>query len=224
MIELNNYKTSGNYMRIRKKDLEILLQKLPPHPSPFAHLEQYQTPAAIAADILFSAYLEDNISEKTILDLGCGTGIFSIGAKLLGALRVIGIDIDGTALTIGTGYASELNIEVEFIEQDINLFNITEVCNERIDTVIQNPPFGAQKSARGADRVFLENAINLGKIIYSLHLSKTIDFVEMLTEKLGGEVCWTKEYAFPIKYQFSFHKKEMVEFNVTLFKIKGNIR
>jgi putative methylase len=224
VIELDKRINHGINMRIRKKDMEILLQKLPQNPSPNAHLEQYQTPANIAADILFTAYQEENITDKTILDQGCGTGVFSIGAKLLGAQRVIGIDIDSNELAIGIGYADQLNIEIEFIEQDISLYDLKEVCGERVDTVIQNPPFGAQKSARGIDRIFLKSAIERGKIIYSLHLSKTCEFIELLTKKLGGEVCWTKEYEFPIKHQFMFHNKEIKKYLVTLFKINSKTK
>jgi len=35
----------------------------------------------------------ENIKDKTFLDIGCGSGLFSIAAKKLGAGKVIGIDI-----------------------------------------------------------------------------------------------------------------------------------
>ena len=99
---------------MKKKDLEIILQKLPPHPAPLVKLEQYATPAIIAADIVFNAYLEEDIADKVVLDLGCGTGIFAIGAGLLGAREVIGVDLDGTALAIAHGYAELLSLEITF--------------------------------------------------------------------------------------------------------------
>lgn len=207
-------------MKIKKKDLEIILQKLPPNPTPVVKLEQYTTPANIAADILFNAYLEDDIADKLVLDLGCGTGIFAIGAKLLGASGVIGIDIDGTSLIIGEGYAKTLSLDIEFIEYDIITQDLSQQIKNPSDTVIQNPPFGAQKTAKGADRVFLEKAIECGKIIYSLHLSKTEEFIELLVGKLNGEVLWKKNYRFPIEHKFFFHTRESVEYDVTLFKIK----
>ena len=93
---------------MKKKELEIVLQKLPPNPAPIIKLEQYPTPANIAADIIFHAYIEDDIADRTVLDLGCGTGIFAIGAKLLSASEVLGMDIDGTSLAIAEGYAKML--------------------------------------------------------------------------------------------------------------------
>lgn len=206
---------------MRKKDLEIILQKLPPHPAPIVNLEQYVTPATIAADIMFNAYTEEDVMDKNILDLGCGTGTFAIAAKLLGAKEVIGVDVDGTALAIAEGYAEALSLDIRFIEQNVAELREDQLSSIPIETVIQNPPFGAQKSARGADRVFLEKALAFGRTIYSLHLSKTEEFVELLTNKLGGDVIWKKQYQFPIVHMFDFHKKKSVEFEVTLFKIKA---
>ena len=44
----------------KKKHLEMAIQKVPKHPNPKVDLEQYFTPATIAADLLWNAYsLED---------------------------------------------------------------------------------------------------------------------------------------------------------------------
>ncbi len=200
--------------------MEIVLQKLPPHPAPMIKLEQYTTPASIAADIVFSAYLEEDISDKVVLDLGCGTGIFAVGAKLLSAQKVIGVDVDGTALAIAEGYAKTLSLEIEFLEQDVSELTIKSLSENDIDTVIQNPPFGAQKSVRGADRIFVKKALELGKVVYSLHLTKTEEFITQLIETLGGYVVWKKDYIFPIQHLYHFHTHEKVDYEVTLFKIK----
>jgi putative methylase len=204
---------------MKKKDLEIILQKLPPHPTPITRLEQYSTPATIAADILFNAYQQGDIADKVVLDLGCGTGVFAIGAKLLSAEKVIGIDLDTTGLAIAQGYAEALSLEIEFMEYDVSALDRSSLSIPAVDTVFQNPPFGAQKAARGTDRVFLKKALELSNIIYSLHLSKTDEFIELLVKKLGGEVLWKKRYIFPIAHMFAFHSKEKVNYEVTLFKI-----
>jgi putative methylase len=57
---------------MKKKELEILLQKVPSPINPQPTLEQYTTPASIAADIIFIAHQFGDIYEKTVLDLGCG--------------------------------------------------------------------------------------------------------------------------------------------------------
>ncbi len=208
-------------IKFRKKDLEIILQKLPAHPAPIVKLEQYPTPAIIAADILYTAYLEGDITDNVVLDLGCGTGIFAIGAKLLGANTVIGIDVDGTSLAIGNGYAETLSLEIDFIEDDVSNLDRAMFSELRINTVFQNPPFGAQKSGRGADRIFLEKAIAISEVVYSIHLSKTQKFIELLIEKLGGIITLKKEYSFPINHMFFFHTKEHVNYDVILLRIES---
>lgn len=40
----------------------------------------------------------ENISNKTILDYGCGSGILAVGALLLGAKSAVGVDIDPQAI------------------------------------------------------------------------------------------------------------------------------
>ena len=95
---------------IKKKNLEILLERIPSHPNPDPSLEQYATPAPIAADILFTAYIQGDILNKKIIDLGCGTGIFAIGAALIGADIIVGIDIDKKSLDIARQIAEDLGV------------------------------------------------------------------------------------------------------------------
>ena len=79
---------------MKKKDLEIRLQNLAPFKEPKVELEQYPTHSSIATDILFEAYANGDIAGKDVVDLGCGTGIFAIGASLLGASSVTAYDLD----------------------------------------------------------------------------------------------------------------------------------
>ena len=67
---------------MKQRQLEILLQQIPKTPTPIPHLEQYMTPATIAADVIFTAYNWGDIQDKFVVDLGCGTGIFAIGPLL----------------------------------------------------------------------------------------------------------------------------------------------
>ena len=196
---------------MRQKQLEMLLQKLPRHPTPSPRLEQYSTPADIAADMLYLAHSQNDIEGKRVVELGCGTGIFSIGAKLLGADSVIGVDIDPKAVEIAKNYSEELGLDIEFKVADVS--DYTTEC----DTVLQNPPFGAQR--KGADRKFLEKALELANVTYSLHLAKTHEFVRLLVEKLGGRIDITRDYEFPIKHMFEFHQEEKVEYTITLFRM-----
>jgi len=201
---------------MKKKELEILLQKVPIPNKPIPNLEQYMTPANIAADIIFTAYQFGDIKDKTIVDLGCGTGIFSIGATLAGSKKVIGIDADEDVLTIAIEYARKNNLKIEFNNMEVKSFH--KKCN----TVIMNPPFGAQKSNRKADRIFIEKGFEISQIIYSIHLKKTIPFIEKMIFSLGGNITYRKDYIFPIRWTFKFHNKEVVKYKVTLLRIETN--
>lgn len=197
---------------MKKRKLEITLQGLNTIASPKAHLEQYTTPSNIAADILYFAHSMGDISDKKILDLGCGCGIFAIGAALLGAESIIGIDIDEGAIRCAKENAQTLELDIDFRICDITDFNENGYC------VVQNPPFGAQK--RHADRPFLEKALKLSKVVYSLHLTKTRDFIEKLSNKLKADITHSKSYEFGIDHSFSFHSKERMEFEVTMFRLE----
>ena len=162
---------------MKRKELEMRLQRVAPFDEPSAALEQYPTPSTIASDILFSAYANSDVCDKTVNDLGCGTGIFSIGAKLLGANVVRGYDISKSALDVARKNIELLNVDVELIECDI-----TEV-NDRADTTFMNPPFGCQN--RRADRPFLDKAMELSDSIYSIHMADTLDFLNEYIESKG---------------------------------------
>ena len=147
-----------------------------------------------------------------VLDLGCGCGTFAIGAALLGAEQVIGIDIDDASIDCAKENAQKLNLDIEFKACDVKDFN------EKGDCVVQNPPFGAQR--QHADRPFLEKALELSDVVYSIHLTKTSDFIEKISNKLNADITHTKSYDFNIPHTFTFHSKEKMNFAVCMFRLE----
>jgi putative methylase len=127
-------------MKYSKSQLAIALSKLQVFPTPKPRLEQYPTDSEIAAEVLWFAGMRNDIKEKTVTDLGCGTGILGIGALLLGAKKTFFIDKDKEALAILGSNLKKLKIKkgFEIIDADISKFN------KRVDVVIQNPPFGTK--------------------------------------------------------------------------------
>lgn len=198
---------------MKKKHLEILLQQIPDLSNPIPALEQYMTPASIAAEIIYLAYQNRDIEGKKILDLGCGSGIFAVGAMLAGAKKAIGIDVDKQAITLAISYAQKQALDIDYYSMDI------EECTVQADTVLMNPPFGAQKANLQADRRFLEKAMNLAPVIYSLHLKKTIKFLESMIMIHNRRITMQKEYKFPIKHRFEFHEKPKLIYDVCLLRI-----
>ena len=201
---------------MKKKRLEILLEKVRPLAKPKVELEQYRTPAPIASEILFSALMEGHVNGKNILDLGCGSGIFTLGSAWLGANKVFGVDIDPEALQAVRENIVETGAPdvIELYLSDVNDFQ----PDRTFDTCIMNPPFGAQK--KGADRPFLEKAMELCSTLYSLHMSDTRNFIQKFAEKRNWRIVHTNEYRFPIPHMYFFHTKPSADIKVTCFKFE----
>jgi putative methylase len=196
---------------MKKKNLEILLEGVERYNQPKAILEQYFTPAVIAADILFFAYTMGDVEGKIIADLGAGTGIFTIGAALLGAKRLYAVEIDKDAIEILRRNLERYEVKAQVIAGDVRDFEIS------VDTVIQNPPFGSQN--RHADLPFLEKALEVGRAIYTIHNANTDDFISKKIEKAGGKITHKKFYDFPIPHTFNFHREERVLRKVILYRV-----
>ncbi len=197
---------------MKKKDLEIKLERVKPFKEPSAALEQYPTPATIASDILFSAYANGDVAERVVNDLGCGTGIFAIGAKLLDAEKVRGYDVSSSALAIAKENADTLGTEIEFIETDISK------VNDRADTTFMNPPFGCQNEH--ADRPFLQKAMGLSDSVYSIHMANTIGFLEDFVSSCGKEIVARATYNYNIPHTFSFHSKTKQKVDIVVVNIR----
>ncbi|HJH32174.1 MAG TPA: methyltransferase domain-containing protein [Methanosarcinaceae archaeon] len=193
---------------MKQRKLEILLERVEGFDSPDVTLEQYATPAVLAAEMLHFAYMKGDITD-TVYDLGCGTGILAIGAKLLGAEKVIGFDSDEKALKIARKNSNIIGVDVEFVCCDIS--KITGNAH----TVVMNPPFGAQ--AKGSDRPFLLTALRTSEVIYSIHNCGSHDFIQkFISPAIITE--WYKA-SFQIKRTFKFHKKDVKQIEVEIYRI-----
>jgi putative methylase len=203
-----------------KKEIELLLEKLKPLDKPKVKLEQYTIPSYLAAEILNLAYLAGDIKGKVVADFGCGSGKLAIGAALLGAKKVIGIDLDEEAIKVAK---ENLNLVQKLVGRKLN---VKFVCSDivewkgRCDSVLQNPPFGIKGIY--TDKVFLEKAINSAKKIYSLHRNgrkKVRDFIQNFVSGLGGKIEQIFKFRFFLPHSFKFHKKPKIRYDVDLYVI-----
>lgn len=200
---------------MKKKELERALQRVTPHSRPRPDLEQYSTPATIAADMLYTAHSYGDVEGRKVVDLGCGGGILSIGAALLGAESVTGIDVDPHAIEDAQRNVEESGVNVELLNMDIRDADL------RADTVIMNPPFGAQR--RNADRPFLETALRIAPRVYSLHNARTLDFLEGMIRAMDARIFFHKSYKFEIPHLFEFHDRKKKEIEVVLLCISSEV-
>jgi putative methylase len=221
---------------IRKLELERFLSNVKPHPSPNVNLEQYTlSESAVATMLHLAAYTYGSIMGKQVLDLGCGTGRLALAAAFLGAESVVGVDIDRKAVEVAAENSVSVGLKdrVDWIAGDI------DAVVGKFDTVVQNPPFGVQK--RTADRRFLEKALTIADIVFSLHNHPVTDerliaklrsgggqplrveassFIQRFVEERGGRV--EAVYAVPlvIPRMFDFHTKAKHEIVIDLYVIR----
>ena len=203
---------------VRKLDLEKAISEIKRHPAPKAHLEQYSITPQTAAEMLYIAtYINDDVIDKTVVDLGCGTGRLAIGAALLGARETIGVDIDKAAVRLARKNAAKMGVEEKtlWITADLG------IIHGKFDTVLQNPPFGVQR--RMADRKFMRRSLRLGDRIYSLHKGgeRNREFIKRFIEKRGGRVRGIFHMKIDIPRLFRFHTKRKRSVEVDLYIIRG---
>lgn len=198
---------------LRKHDLAVKLQKIGPHPKPRVVLEQYTIPADLAAEILFLAcYVHDDIEGKRVADLGTGTGRLALGAALLGAEYVVGTDIDRLSLAVASESGKLLGLHADWV-----LGNI-EALRGPVDTVLMNPPFGTKQPH--ADVQFLQVALRLGMIVYSIHKSSTCKFLTTWLRAHETEVERMMTTKMEIPHQFSFHTKRRRYVDIDVIRIQ----
>ncbi|XP_029461585.1 methyltransferase-like protein 5 isoform X5 [Rhinatrema bivittatum] len=191
--------------KLKRKELESYLQQVDGFENPKLILEQYPTRPHIAACMLYTIHTTyDDIEDKVVADLGCGCGVLSIGAAMLGAGLCVGFDIDEDALEIFKTNVEEFELtNIDMIQWDV----CSLPSRKMVDTVIMNPPFGT-KHNKGMDMIFLRTALQVARrAVYSLHKTSTREHIQRKAEewKIKMEVVAELRYDLPASYKF--HKK-----------------
>jgi putative methylase len=198
---------------MNKKKLAIELSKLEKVEDTKAEYEQYATDSETAASILWNAFMRGDIENKVVADLGCGNGIFGIGALMLGAKLVYFVDVDKKSIDIAKKNCKFEN--THFKNVDVLEFD------EKVDTVIMNPPFGVQQEH--ADKIFLEKAMEIADNIYSIHKITSKNFIESLSKNNNFEVVGIEEMELILKKTMKFHKSEKYPVSVGVWILKRKL-
>lgn len=76
----------------------------------------------------------EDVSDATVIDYGCGSGILGLAALLLGARHVVGVDIDGQALEASRDNARRNSVE----DARLNLYLPGDDPDAAADIVLAN--------------------------------------------------------------------------------------
>lgn len=122
--------------------------------------------------------LEEEINDKNVLDMGCGTGILSIMASLKGAKKITAIDIDEWSFK-GTQENAKLN-NIQNIE--VKHGDVALLGNETYDFIFAN----IHKNVLIADLPEYTKYLNKnGKIFLSGFYKEDIPDIKAQAEKCG---------------------------------------
>ena len=62
----------------------------------------------------------DELKEKKIIDIGCGSGRFTIALAQMGVKEIVGVDLGESGIKIGEEFARKLNLKnIKFIKNDV---------------------------------------------------------------------------------------------------------
>jgi putative methylase len=198
---------------VRRSELVRALERVPGFARPRATLEQVVTPAEAGATLLATADREDGLPGRSVVDLGCGTGRLAIGAALLGATPVLGVDVDPAAVEVARSAAASAGVAVEFEVADV------ATGGRPCELVVMNPPFGAQR--RHADRPFWDRAFSLaGRSLYAFALADSRTFIARRAVERAARVVAVEPVPWALPRTFPYHVRRQVPLAVDLWAIR----
>lgn len=82
--------------------------------------------------LMIQQLLDIDMTGKTVLDMGCGTGVLAIAAKKRGAQNVMAIDIDHWSVENAKENAARNNVEMNVVEGGV------EAISGTFDVILAN--------------------------------------------------------------------------------------
>jgi putative methylase len=126
------------------------------------------------------------------------------------------VELDPEALAVAQRNAVRLGAEITIVEGDVRDPGLVAGLGS-FDTVVMNPPFGAQDPH--ADRPFVDAALALAPVVYGIFNAGSLPFLEAYT----GERA-TLEFAIagtlPLKRTMAFHRRDTVEIGVEVVRMR----
>lgn len=179
----------------------------------------------VNSDTAYLGMFIDDIKNKTVLDIGCGSGALLLYAHFHNAKYFIGVDIQKKAIELA--FKNLINYTDQFV-----LFNekIQDYNGDRVDIIVSNPPFfksfnkrkkESYKKAMFDDNLSVDDLFkafkNNVKDNGSIYLIYSADRILELFDKC-------KEYKFKImKMQFIYDKNNEFASRVMMKLKKGKM-
>ncbi len=209
----------GMIVMLSRKDLEIHLSTMTGFNDPKIQLEQYQTPARVAANLIHRAMMLGDITNKSIVDLCSGTGILGIGAALSGA-TVTAVEIDAAAISILRDNVKKADVDLDIVQADV----ITWIPPNSFDVAILNPPFGIQQKTY-RDLNFMVKAISIAAVAYVI-VDGSPSNIEKLPQLLEKQKIAVDEFyldEFPIHNSYFWHTVKYKIHNVMVLRLNSMV-
>ena len=106
--------------------------------------------------LIVSRLLNLNLANKTVLDMGCGTGILAILAKKRNCGKVLAIDNDEWAYTNSVENCERNNVDIEVVLGDVN-----QIKTNKFDIIIAN----INRNILLRDMHFYADALNVSGLL-----------------------------------------------------------
>ncbi|UCG00560.1 MAG: methyltransferase [Candidatus Heimdallarchaeota archaeon] len=192
------------------------IDKIDSFRSPKVELEQYSLPSDLIAFILILC-AEDLIGQN-VVDLGCGTGRFTLPIKHFFSNRILGVDIDLDAMNHLVQLQKQNKLGIDLLITAIE-FSEPKLWGKRFQVTLMNPPFGTKRPK--IDMVFLKHALKFSKVIISIHKSnpRTRRLIKDLGKKHRKNTIILATIDFPLSASLRFHRKHEHFVRVDLLRI-----
>lgn len=134
--QYSNYSKKDHLVKFKGLDIIVIAGVF--HPGLF-----------LSTKVLVEFMNQFDLTNKKVLELGCGTGAFSCWAATQGAISLAS-DINPTAVENARINAKKNNIAIECIESDL----FTNLEKNTFDFVVINPPYYPKKPLSDADKAW----------------------------------------------------------------------
>lgn len=196
-----------------KTQLKIKLSQVKDFENPRISMEQYLTPGEVAADLIYSAFMQGDIQGKKVADLGAGTGMLGIGALFAGG-EVLFVEKEENAVELLKSNLKAFDFDsgcFEIIQTDVNEFD------EGVDTVVMNPPFSTHSDLLFD---FWGKAFELADVVYGVSHSEGVQSIKKLADDYSFSLKFRESYKISLPPSYGFHTEQdhEVPINILYFK------